>query len=78
MAIQEADDDDQEDEDPDEALAEDTNSNMSWTTSQRNIRIRSDKKNITWVGEAIKDDGRKIYYRYIFCKFIFVYILVEC
>lgn len=64
MAIQEADDDDQEDEDPDEALAEDNNSNMSWTTSQRNIRIRSDKKNITWVGEAIKDDGRKIYYRY--------------
>lgn len=64
MAIEEADDDDQEDEDPDEALAEDANSNMSWTTSQRNIRIRSDKKNITWVGDAIKDDGRKIYYRY--------------
>lgn len=77
MAIQEADDDDQEDEDPDEALAEDTNSNMSWTTSQRNIRIRSDKKNITWVGEAIKDDGRKIYYRYRM-QVICVYILVEC
>lgn len=61
MAIQEADDDDQED-DNDEIILDD--SRMSWTSMHRNVRVPSDKKTIEWVGDPVKDDGRKVYYRY--------------
>lgn len=62
MAIQEADDDEQEEDDND-MLNEDNNSNMSWTSTHRSVRVRSDKKVVEWVGEPIKDDGRRVFYR---------------
>ncbi|KAG8247308.1 DNA (cytosine-5)-methyltransferase 1, partial [Homalodisca vitripennis] len=62
MAIQEADDDDQEEDDDNMEISADDCSNMSWNSNPRKFRVRSDKKSMEWVGEPLKDDGRKIYF----------------
>lgn len=62
MAIQEADDSEPEEDDN-----QDDNSSMSWTCAPRSVKAKSiDKRDIEWIGEPIKEEPRKTYYKYVF------------
>jgi hypothetical protein len=59
MAIQEADDSDPEDEDC--SLLENATSEINFVSSHKGIRVR-EKRDIKWIGNLMKDDGRRKYY----------------
>jgi len=62
MAIEEADDSEPEDEDLYCLLSERAKSEMSFASSHKGIRVR-EKRDVRWIGNLIKDDGRRKYYR---------------
>lgn len=65
MAIQEAEESEPEDEDNYQLMAEEALQKTPWTYAHRSIRVPSDKKVVKWIGDPVKDDGRKMYYRLV-------------
>ncbi len=63
MAVQEAEDSDPEDEDDYEQAAD--NQNTSWTEKAPVTATSREKREVEWIGDAIKCDGKRTFYRYL-------------